>query len=746
MCACVSLIALFATHVPAQTLNLGPPAPPTLPDDNAASRLQARLADEIEDHTTRLENARSEGDPDWTLAESLSIATRALGVRMLGGDATLAGAHSIRTMQAMTIADLAPSIDTLAHAYVDLAFQARAQKSNPATVAVAARAEAARAAINAFLRAATTDPSTPADIPGLPPTAPDLDRLLLGAFDELRPALGAIDATAPDIEPAWVFPPGVPVPPEDAVDAARTALDASNAFGSPERADLSRTLDTLGRAAQLPIHRREARTMARRVGEAIHAADVLSATEWLGDRRTEIGAVVAQGALKLLERTTREDALRTLEQVCRLGRIVENLGTLEARRVNTLAGRHAIATVFVRFLDADQSPGAPDGSLAHLLGALDRTLSVAADRPVLSPDYFEDPGVRRAWRLMVRNDEDTERHVLDALEEIVDEPRRLTSPDMISLLKKHRDGVADLRRVAKIPAWEAQLRTKPVRTAAPTPGQDDALVDNLAIEQSIRSGAADRLHALMLVLARDEVRARALVALADFVRHWTRFATLPSEMLLTRNNPAAVAVTGGRAPEVLAATRRDRQAWLLAWAAWKLKDAETPLKRLDAEARIGRAIEICVALSDPDRLDALNRWAGVELSRSGVGAVRRAAKDATEPMIDAMLAGDWTKVDALLERWDQSAATAKLLARLVEATERKDWPAQTGAAGLIAQLGSGVPVGAWLRGQRVELADLSRWVAELGVAVDRDDEPLQHQILAQLDRISGGILESLGPE
>ena len=740
------LLAPSSALSQAQTLDLGPPAEPAVGKDSALARLERRLAEELARHAERLENAIGAGDPDWRLAASLSVATRALAMRMLAEEPSLPGARSIRIMQANTIANLAPAIDELARAYVDLAFQTRGvPPDDPRAAGVATRAETGRAAISAFLRAAASSPENPATIRELPATIAGLDRLLLEAFDELRPALRVLAEGSPGIEPAWPLPPGVEMPPEDAIESARRAAAV---LDETHRAEVSRLLDALADAERLPIHRRRARLLARSVAESIEAAESLAGAEWLDGEGDGVRALVGATLPGLFERTDADDAARVLGRIRRLGAIARDIAALDTRRVKIHPPRRALRTLVGRVLDADASPTAPGrprdhGRLDDVIGVAERTLATSAGRPLLAQDHFENAMVRRAWRLLGREYEEAERRALDALSGLVDDPPALTSPDTISLLKKHRDAAQDLRRVANARRWQDQMRS------VPSPGDsndpDNAFPDGVAIERSIRAGAADRLEALVHALGRDRVRDQVLDALTEFETAWTRFASLPGEDVLRREHPAAVAATGGRAVEVLAAMRRDRQDWLVAWAAWRLDDAGAALGRLDRHERIGRAIETCVLLSEPERLDALDRWAAVELSRSGVGVVRRRAKEATGAMIDAMLAGDWNLVDRSLE-WESGAPTARLVVRLAFATDGADWPDDRGAASLVAQLGSGVGREAWLRERRVELAGLSRWIGELGVAVGSGDAALAPDILAYLDDLSRRVLESIDDE
>ena len=733
--------------VSAQTLSLGPASAPALPERTFLDALDERLALGIEAQSERLDNARIAGDEDWILATSVSIATRAVGRRLIGADPALPDGRAARFVASATIADLAPGVDELARAYVDLAFQTRGlAPGDPGFVALTSRAERARAALGAFLRAATEDPGSPADVRPIPMTIQSVDRYLLTIFDELRPAIEAVSGSDAEIAPAWPAPeptPEGPGPALGAIGSARTALGVC-VLPDGDRAAIGDLLDTLERATRSPTHRRSAFVAATRIDRVLRAVEAIARTPWLDERRVECRGLGAGACVGLLERASRADARRTAESLTRLAGLLGPLEEIEGRKAPTRSVRRAIDVLLGGVLpqEKDTRPNAPEplgaDELEDALGAIERVLAAAAARPVLDPGHFEDPMLRRAWRLMERDYEQAERRTFDALPEIAAAPRRLTSPDVISLLKAHRDALEDLRRVAAIPAWERQLRrpARPASPGGPAPGggdapTDDALSDSGAIDQSIRSGAADRLAALGDALSRDRVRALVLIELAKFERAWARFAELPGEAMLRRDLPAATASTGGRNAEVLAVFRRDRREWLVAWAAWRLADVEAMLTQLDRLARVGDAIEACVLLSDPDRLDAIDRWAAIEV-REGVGVVRRDAKAKLDMMIDAMLAGDWGGVDLALDAWDRRASAAAMLARVARASERPDWPRDDGARGLVARIGSGVPGDSWLLPERRRLGTISRWMGELGLAA-QTDEDLAWRILQYLD-------------
>lgn len=726
--------ALAASPLGAQTLDLGPPEPPAVGYNSALADLDARLADEIGIHLERLTSARDANDDDWALASSLSIATRALARAMLADSPSLPDARAVRSLQAMKIAARAEGIDALARAYADLAFGARRPPSNdPDLIAAAADAETARAAIHAFLRAACPDPTDPSVVVPIPATAPDLDDLMVETFDELRPALAVIDDGVAGIEPAW--PPTTPDTPEleGAIESLRRAL-AGAALTEEDRGFVERRVDALALAQRSPVHRRSARRLATGIEGALRAADTIAETPWLGDHSGGIRTHVVYTSTRLFNARTREDARRTLAELDRIGDLVGRVDSLPVG-VNPEPAQRAVASVLTRTTSAN-ADASPWESVAHhdtiddLLGAIERVLTTIEERPALDMRDIPQPKLRRAWRLMERDEEQARNAAVDALPGIASDPRSLASPEVVSLLKKHRDATEHLRIAASLPQWQRTLRDA---DSAP----DDA------IARSVRIGVADRLKAYAEALANDRLRERVIDLVVAFEADWNRYTNLPGEQTLHERGPGVAALTGDRAEEVLAMLRNERENWLVAWAAAHLDNHALARKRLTTLEHVGRAIDVCSALSDDDALAALERWGAFEGDPVGMGEIRRMASRVCLALVEATLANDEERTRRVLGQWGNHFGAAELLARLAAETRRDDWPPLDGAAGLVAQIGSGVPDEALLVDRRVHLAQFSRWIGELGKAMAIEDQVLSRDVLDHLNELAPLILESL---
>ncbi|MBL0927882.1 MAG: hypothetical protein IBJ11_09560 [Phycisphaerales bacterium] len=676
------LAALFAAapgpHAPAQTLNLDPPSAPAVGDEGAVAAAARRMADEARDLAPQPEHTGAEH-----LARRAAAAWRTLAARLLRadgrGDARVSPIAVLRGLQ------MAHS----AHA-LDEALGLAAAPGADAPFAWADR-PAARAASDRFA-AAVEAAAGPLAAPETIATADELDRLLrdtLGDLADLPPHGQGL--TADMVSAAWPAGRGSAQPaPDDAALIAR--LDAAAAAAGFAANPLFKDRrDLLAAALARPLLRPAAQAQAAAIAGALDLLRLAPDARWMAaENRERLAEFFADALARLADRARRSEADLTLRALAGLAAAAQAEADLRPLRAgppaDTRPAQQALDRTLLRLREGDDPATAL--SAADLIA---RTLRVSIAARSLAEPKARVRGLASSFRQVRRALEAAEKRALAALPRLASEAGRTPSPDAVTLLLRHRQTgelLADLDKA------------------------DEALAALRAGKEPEGLAAAKAAEALILDLA-DEAQRDAAAE---------RLARLHAMLRLWPADPGPFASAAADA----------RRAWLGAWSSG-LDDtagSAAALARLKQWGAMARAAE---QAADARANAALEAWSAAEIRRPE----RTALRDALQNILAA------APTDARAAEPLARAAPLRLLARLLDRLPPPQTPFdRAGLPAAVARLAAPPAGSAMLLPHRADLADFSRWLAELAAARDRADQRLANEILTHLAGIAERLLDA----
>ncbi len=678
----------LAAAAAGQTLDLGPPEPPPLGDRSALAELRSALEDSASQREERRRALAAGASP--TDADALALAVEAHARRIA---ARLLDLGPIGRTHALTLLSSLGALDG--------AIEAASAAAGDAGRAPAER-ESARLRLLGLERALADAEGALLDLG--PGDAAGVDRALAAAFDELRPLLPP--DTGP-IPPAWPPAEAAPVVDFGALRVAAAAVGGD--FGVQIGAVVDRLESVVRAGRRGPTALAAAESLA--IGLAARARVLEQEALEVDD--AALAEPVAVLAERLLDRRERAGAVRALRDLRWLGRMAGGLSTLAERRVDAAAAEAMLR----RWIGAAPVEDAAWRD-AHLAAA--RIVHTAATRPIEPPTPRPSLGLRRGWRELALAYERAERGALEIIPRLARDPAALSAPEVVTAIRRHQEAADDLALIVR--ALEVERRIRAQR------GERDP-----AASVMVRGAVADRLDRLIDRLGEERVRPLIVEELSRFLPLLESLGDLPGEALLRAGDPRLAPALGGRHAELLDRLEAERRQWLASWTRGEEAAAELARARVELLARVLRVLADLAALADRGAMERLDRWAALELPSGGLEALTGRARALARPIAEGALAGDVGAMDAGLRAWDRRAVLVRTLARLAEASaERPSWPAHAGAAGLVAELGSPAPAGAWLIDHRGALAAIGPWVLELRHADERGDPDAAEAILDYL--------------
>jgi hypothetical protein len=694
----------LALAAAAQTLDLEPAGPPDLGERSAFAELSAALEETIGRREAAPERLGAEppaaAGPE-ALAVSIHADARRVAAAVLAHGDGVSEAAVLARHTTLTLLSGLVALDDLVAERVAVALGAPTPMER----------ETARLGLagldRALDRAAGAIEASDGDV-GV------IDAALAAAMDEVSSMLGDGATTAP----AW--PAAEPPPDVDLV--ALRAL--AGELAPREASSVAGVIDRIESAAGIGAFRARALVAAGRLGEALEGRRAARSLERLR-LDIELDGAIALLAERLLDRAARASALTGLGDVGEMGRMAARLDALAARRVRTQGARDLLSA-WMR----DAGATDPGGPRRDVRLAAARVVEVAATRPLEPPGPRPSVGLKRGWRALVERYEAAERAAFGLLARLDDDPSRLSAPEVVTAIRRHQVAAEDLRVVVEAAETLAAIRAD----------RDHAMP---AVSAMVRSGVGDRLSNLLRTLRDDRRRPLIVAELRRFLPLLRELERPRGEGLLRSGDPRLEPVLVGRHAELADRLEAERRDWLASWTNGEEANAELARARVVLHARIVRALADVAAVSDHDRMRRLDRWAAVVVPSIAVGAVEMRAAELARPLVDAALAGDIGAMDERLRAWDERAVVVRLLGRLDEAAAaRPDWPAHTGAAGLVAELGP-PPAGAWLADHRAALAAVGPWLLELEHADAQEDERAAAEIWEHLGLVVEPVVAEL---
>lgn len=717
----IALLCASAPHAPAQLLNLDAPGAPAPGEGKAALALADRMKADID----RL-SAGAAGDASGSLhaaAVRFSAEMRRL-VRMLALRAEdLGEPGSAHLLAARTLAAGLPQIDALADRMAggaDLGLILAAQQFLRDQAGATADEEAARKDI--------------------PEGAGDLDRYLrdrLALLVEAWPIVGGApswrDALAANTA-GWVRD----------IDAGEAATDLSASIDRwsaagllrPATADTLRALatDVLAPAESLVAYRAQARGMPASIARAGRAIEGLPV--WVTDGAKARLAARFDGAVTvLMDRTTQDAGLSDLARFARLGAIVSRLDPPEgavaaAPPRSILAAREALLT-------AGAPPeGVRPKAATETIDVFDRATRLMAQRRALGAEADLIREVRPAWRVLDQSAKKTESDLWAALARLgpgVSAPS--SDPALVGALAAHRRAIDDLLAAGTI---------------------SRVLADGTMFTTSAHRLALARALRLAQDLAKPDRREASLTTLRRAAADFDDLLSLPGEADLhavigDAGNPdraAWAALTGDRAPALVAAIDAARKPWLDAWAAEK--DSPTggaarlraiaPLVETIADAVAVRSMSARLAASDRGG-GGIQSWPGFDTTDAALGAMTDGLDERLSRAAAAAATGDDKALAPVIKDLQPRRSVLHLLAAL----ERIARARSLSPLPVAVEVACPPAPDAWLIDSRADLGAVCRYLDEYADAGQRRDSKRADRLLSYLSVRAESVSKRLSP-
>lgn len=659
-------------------------------------------------------------------------------------------ARTVATERRLELVDAFIATRVLAASLLGFARRADGELVRPSpeqatAAALGFRLAEARAPIDAVLRGAL-DRSDDGDRPigellrrfaaSSAPAAEALDRasgereLRAATAQAILPLAAAVSALArAPIANAWPIAVGdgslaiVTPPPE--LPALRARIESLK-LADDGRAALTECVQERATAGDAFGRRRDGQRRAA-AAALIDLLEASSAAEFLNDsqrsmfeqRATRIAADLVDDA-KVAEAVGRAaESGESARVLAALTAVREELGE-QFRLIAPLA---ALLDRIDEQVDPDATPP-PRAAKRAIVAALER---IAAQRSleveVRGPELVE---AKRALLVQYRQ---TEASLLRSLGRLAESMGIDSDPDLVSLLREHRQLVDDLKRLDELQEWSR-------RVAQSSPTRADA----------VRA----QLGKMMRWLVDPNRRPDAAQAIAQIERQAELFAALPAEDCLRRGELdgwLAADASKGLADAIAAA----RTAWADAWA--RGDGGGAAVTRMVALLRTMRLVDAVEAFAPgggaPRRatLDAtLERWAGWSVPMAAVEAVAEAEADALRALVGTIAAGG--PRDADLKSLERRLA----LPRLAIVSADRVGPALASAPrGAIAPLSAVTEpplADAWPRGAVDELAMLGLYARAWKAAADAENHAEKgddaDELRTAVDAIADRILRDLG--
>ncbi len=672
--------ALLAPPMSAQTLDLGGPERPQL-SATAVVDLVERLDGESASLAERIGQLEAAGaDEDILIAARLRLLARTDASALLapwldpysdGWEAGMAG---------LTIARALPRIDAASERYAALAVAARAPDAPTEAVVAYQRA---RVALRRFLR--RSDES-------LPDPRPPVQRiaLLYASVNEAAAVMempGVTTAPAPD--------PAAPLA------AARAALDGAP-LDPESQAACAEALERLRLLGTLPDSARRAADAAGAIAECV----------WLPSlARVEFGEgsaapLALAGEVRRAAESLDDRSLRTLGAAARM---LRSLGTLRRASLDTRRLAPAI----------ERALAAPPTESDALIRVAERVLGVCVDWRALPDATGRDlpRELQRGWRLTARAYEDLERSALNELIAIAEQPARLREPGTVSLLANHRSLAETMRRVHESAGWLTLLAA---RGDAASLGAAEALapIPGLALDETTRSGAAERLAAL-----------EAIIESLDGA---------PVERGLGIPGSPIDRASGGRGADLLRVFRRDRESRLLAWA--RQNDAAES-RTVALNDRLLELLELLALVDDSAAVARINAMSVIELDERGLRLAATRVRGPVDEAVTMILRNDVAIAADAIGHAEARAGVLRLVRTILD---RSPGP-RPGHQGIVAAGVSGAPLDSWSVPERRSCAAVSRMLLEAGdlESADVDTRAAIDPLLAYAEHIADRASRSM---
>jgi len=686
--AVIALLPALAVTTPAvaQRLNLDTvDQAPSLPERNAASMLAAALAQEVE-HLA----ARSRAEDGESRSLEASIAWRRLAHELLvRGDDPSNRCHDL-VVAGFRLADARGEFD-------------RSIDRLPA--AGVAGAAPAREALERFIAA-------PAELRAAPMS--ELRASLARALAGLDPVLEVLSLPrAVNPWPAMSGTPGTESSSDRGADQVATA--AADPTLPPElAASLNAVAEQLRAAEEWPDLRPEAIVIAQPLLRVPAGVAIITSASWLPvSLRDSLQRRWIESVDAMASPADRDRGVRDLAQLDAVAKTVETATTLvRPRQPNAPRGPIDPARV-VKTLTALAAPAA---DAASATSAVERLRMVEALlRTMVEVRTLEVNEVRRELRTLRR---DLTRDALRAEEPVLRQVETLaapsahpTDPAFASLLESQR------RRVRAIQALD---------------GIDRALTEIEARLPVHAKPLVQRWRSTLPQLADAQRSEQALLRCEAFLADWRRVRELPVEMAIRRGDPAVVELAAGRAPELLGALDRRREAWA---AAWGEGNAEA------ASAAVAPIIALFDLINDAAALTSrrtnprlLGRWGGWD-DLGGIPGATDAMDARVAIAVEALARGDDAALREALALQAREAPLWRLRTRLLRLLADELEALPEGVSGAIGRASGWPEARALLAPRAQDLFTLSRFAREYLRATsagDRDEADRLHAFIRSL--------------
>ncbi|MDY7109702.1 MAG: hypothetical protein SYC29_13790 [Planctomycetota bacterium] len=312
-----------------------------------------------------------------------------------------------------------------------------------------------------------------------------------------------------------------------------------------------------------------------------------------------------------------------------------------------------------------------------------------------------------------------ERAVLERLASFIADPEARSDPRFAALLAGHERGLADLKRLHRMPAWLGAISRLEPEAA-------------VAFENRMK-----RMSRRLVDANRREATARTL---GVFARELAMFDPLPFEGELAAADPAAITAAGGLHEELVEVIRETRRQWASDWSL-EQEDGEAS-QRLNLLHRLTRTMADSAELIRQDvRAGIVNRWAAWDLPP---GLLKRSMLDLPNRLKLATAAAVRRDDEALadeLDRIDREAPLTRLVGRLSLTLGPALRPLPGAAIGVLGQVVHSPAEDAWMVEHRRDLAELCRYAAEAHRAWfderEKDARALQEYVNAKAEEMMG---------
>lgn len=497
---------------------------------------------------------------------------------------------------------------------------------------------------------------------------------------------------------------------------------------------VARLLDTLDEAADQPAFHRGAERLLVLLDRAAPLAGELPA--WLPEStRLTLAADLESAAAGVTEPASRTKALGELERLALAAELIDTISTVANQR-EARGLRDSIVSLF----------GRTRGQPAQLRASARVLLPALRDADIEGLDNARRQAVQplrpfydslRVELLLA-----TER-LLTRLAGSADAQNPTSDPAIISLRLEQRRARSAIERIIALSDFiadaERTLRTK----RAMIDERYEAFGDEL---MRLARGAGDPAAA-----------ERAIARINALAQSIEQLAPAPGEaelIRLTEPQPAGApgaaaaqrltALTGGRAPELLATIKAAREAWLTSWPdplAGETAGRLERLRTLAGVAELAADLAWALPLDEP-----ANRAAAHPAWQLNAGA-RAPAEQAAQTELSRLVADAIADRAGIGERAAELAdrtATLRIAGRLNRALAAIEDPsAETSepAAAHELALGAPDPIRAVAFAARAEMADVCRYAAELARARAIDDPALAEDLEAFISRRASETLD-----